>query len=99
MPRVVSPLYVTDGEKTYDLHFCLIQDTMSELFEKVREKMVENDPSESRKFLLGIGRITCGTHAHSKTTTLDEAGCIKESTIRIIFLPPPGSLEELSWDG
>ena len=83
-----------DGEKTYNLQFCLIQDTMSELFEKVREKMVENDPSESRNFFLGIGRITCGLHEYSKTTTLEEAGCINESTILIIS-PPHLSLEEL----
>ena len=86
---MTSPLYVKDGEKIYDLYCCLIQDTMSELFEKVLEKMVENDPSESRRFLLRIGRTNFGLHEKSKTTTLDEAGCIKESTILIIFLPPP----------
>ena len=63
---------------------------MSELFEKVREKMVKNDPSESRRFLLRIGRTNfeLQDQEESKTTTLDQAGCIKESTIDIIFLPP-----------
>ena len=97
---VTSPLYVKDGEKIYDLFCCLTQTTMSELFSEVLEKMaenegvkllekfVENDAFERGSFLLRIGPTNFGLNERSKTTTLDEAGCIKESTIHVIFLPP-----------
>ena len=93
-------LYVKDGDKIYDLCCCLTQTTMSELFSEVVEKMVENDAMgvlekfvendavERGSFLLRIGPTNFRLNERSKTTTLDEAGCIKGSTIHVIFLPP-----------
>ena len=88
---VTSPLYVKDGEKIYNLYCCLTKTTMSELFSEVLEKMVKIDPSESRRFRLRIGSTDFGLNERSKTTTLDMAGCIKEMTIPILFLPPQAS--------
>ena len=88
---MTSPLYVKDGEKIYNLYCCLTKTTMSELFSEVLEKMVKIDPSESRRFRLRIGSTNFELNERSKTTTLDMAGCIKEMTIPILFLPPQAS--------
>ena len=93
---VTSVLYVKEGEKIYQLSCCFTQDTISGLFEKVLEKIQTNDPSESREFLLRIGRTDYALDEESKTTTLlGLAGCAKDLTIHVIFCTPLKPEEEV----
>ena len=110
MQRDVTTLYVKDGEKIYNLFCCLTQTTMSDLFSevlskmaenkgvKVLEKFVDNDAFERGSFRLRIGSTNFELNERSETTTLDVAGCIKEMTIHVLFLPPPKP-EEAVADG